>query len=62
MSRQETMVVTVPMTRDERSRLDAICGRGRAQKKGAWVREAILERLDAWERGTAVKAVPRKPA
>ncbi|MFA4972508.1 MAG: hypothetical protein WC683_07825 [bacterium] len=48
-NRVETLALSVPLDRDERSRLDKACGPGRPMKRGAWVREAILAALDREE-------------
>lgn len=38
--------VAVPLSAPERRRLLAACGPRRGVKRGHWVREAILEKLD----------------
>ena len=39
----------VPLSPEERARVDRACGPGRPIKRGAWVREAILQALDREE-------------
>ena len=47
----ETLVsLKIPLTPSERHHLDAVCGPGRKDKRGQWVREAILEKLEREER------------
>jgi hypothetical protein len=38
--------LTVALTPEERDALDAICGRGKKEKKGHWVAQAIREKLE----------------
>lgn len=42
----EVMSIQVPLLPPERSRLDSVCGPGAKSKRGQWVREAILEKLE----------------
>jgi hypothetical protein len=44
--RTVTVTVTVPLLPQERRRFDVVCGRNRRDKRGQWVREAIVEKLD----------------
>jgi hypothetical protein len=45
-TKPENVWVAIPLSPPERYRLDAVCGPGRKAKRGQWVREAILEKLD----------------
>jgi hypothetical protein len=42
----ENVWVAIPLSPPERSRLDVVCGPGRKSKRGQWVAEAIVEKMD----------------
>lgn len=54
-----TYTVTIPLPASARSELDSITGPGKTMKRGAYIAEAILEKL---ARGPARKAIPPRGA